>query len=121
MSSKSKSPSRAETTCVLVASDDSAAESDTGSVPNSRKGPLPTPITSQVHPSMAAKIRDVKGKGKQPSKKLKTDTTPDSGVLVPSLALDFPVADEKMMDQPILIGLDSGECGRTILILYYIL
>ena len=122
MNAKGKSPSRAETSCVIVESDDSAG-SDTGSraVPNSRKRAPPPPITSQVHPSIAAKMRDIKGKGKHAAKKMKTDTTADSGVLVPSMALDFPDSDEKMMDQPILIGLDSGECGGTILIYYYVL
>ena len=124
MSAKGKSPNRAETSCVVVQSDDSAAGSDDGSVSvlNTRKRALPQPITSQVHPAIAAKMKEIRAKGKQPAKKLKkTETTPDTGVLIPSLALDFPDSDEKMMDQPILIGSAFGECGGTFFNLLYIL
>ena len=113
MSAKGKSLIRAEPGSVNVdgdiESDASGCESMTAL--NTKKRPLPT---------NAAKMRESRAKGKPPAKKLmKTDTTTEPGVLFPSLALDFPDSEEKMMDQPILIGSDIGECGGTFSNLFY--
>ena len=122
MSAKGKSSIRAEPGSVNVdgdiESDASGCESVT--VLNTKKRPLPTTTITQVIPTTAAKMRESRAKGKPPAKKLmKTDTTTEPGVLFPSLALDFPDSEEKMMDQPILIGSDIGECGGTFSNLFY--
>ena len=122
MSAKGKSSIRAEPGSVNVdddiESDASGCESVT--VLNTKKRPLPTNTITQVHPTTAAKMREIRGKGKPPAKKLmKTETRQDTGILVPSLALDFPDSEEKMMDQPILIGSDIGECGGAFSNLFY--
>ena len=124
MSGKGKSPIRAEPGSATVDSDieSNASESESVTVLNTKKRPLPTTTISQVHP-IVTKLREIRGKGKPPAKKLKkTETTTEPGVLYPSLALDFPDSEEKMMDKPILIGSDNGECGRTFFnIFYYII
>ena len=122
MSGKGKSPIRAEPGSVDVESDIESNCSATESVTviNTKKRPLPTTTITQVLPSTAVKMRETRTKGKPPAKKLKkSETTPDTGVLVPSLALDFPDSDEKMMDRPILIGSAFGECGGTFFNLFY--
>ena len=124
MSAKGKSSIRAEPGSVNVDGDieSDASGSESVTVLNTKKRPLPTTTITHVHPTTAAKMREIRGKGKPPAKKLmKTETRQDTGILVPSLALDFPDSDEKMMDQPILIGSAFGECGGTFFNLLYIL
>ena len=107
MSGKGKSVIRAVPGSDTVDSDieSNASESESVTVLNTKKRPLPT---------TAAKTRDIRGKGK----KLKTEVNTETGVLFPSLVLDFPSEDVRM-DHSILIGSAIGECGGTFLILLF--
>lgn len=132
MSTKSKSPSRAAG--ASNADSDIESISDGGSVPNSqqRKRMGSEIFSSQVHPAVAAKLKEAKAakaakdakvakeaKGKQPAKKRKVDEPVNpSGLMVPLVTLDAPDSDDKFMDSPVLIGSDDGECGRIVLMFF---
>ena len=127
MSTKSKSSSIAAAPALPDDSDIESGLSDAGSVPNSqpRKRAPSEIFASQVHPAVAAKLKEAKAvkaakdakaakeaKGKQPAKKRKVvEPANASGLMVPLVTLDAPDSDDKYMDGPVLIGSDGGECG----------